>query len=315
MKSFLRRFQARLLVLVLLVPVVPALSAQEKDRVDTSAEPGWNLFSVKQDVELGRQSAAEIERQVRLLRDARVEKYVNAVLARLTKVAPGARYPYRARVIDAREINAAALPGGFLYVNRGLIEAARSEAELAGVLGHEVAHVALRHGTQQASKAYAAQAGLGLIGRLLGRGRENREALIEAIGGLGLDAAFLKFSRNDEYQADHVGLRLVNEAGYDPEAMATFFDKLREEARRDPGRLEQFLSSHPAPGDRAARLRADLGQIDRAPRRSAVGDFEAIRAQLRRLPAPADRAARGTPLAPGPPEASLRARQGEGGEP
>jgi predicted Zn-dependent protease len=314
MKSFLRRLPGYLALAVAL-SIASAVSAQEKDRVDASAEPGWNLFSVKQDIELGRQSAAEIEKQVRLLRDARVEKYVNGVLARLTKVAPGARYPYRARVIDAREINAAALPGGFLYVNRGLIEAARSEAELAGVLGHEVAHVALRHGTQQASKAYAAQAGLGLIGRLLGRGQGNREALIEAIGGLGLNAAFLKFSRNDEYQADHVGLRLVNEAGYDPEAMATFFDKLEDEARRDPSRLERFLSSHPAPGDRAARLRADLDQIDRAPRRSAVGDFEAIRAQLRRLPAPADRAAHGTSLAPSPAEASLQAPLVERGDP
>jgi len=297
MKALLRR-HTRSLVVALSFWLAAPVSGFAADHVEVSTEPGWNLFSVQQDVELGRQSAAEIERQLPLLRDQKVQKYVSAVLSRLTQAAPGARYPYRIRVVDSREINAFALPGGFLYVNRGLIEAAESESELAGVLGHEVAHVALRHGTQQASKAYAAKAGLGILGRLLGGGKGNREAVIEAIGGLGLNAAFLKFSRNDEYQADHVGLRLTNATGYDPRAMVTFFGKLQDEARRDPSRLEQFFSSHPAPADRAAHLRDDIEELDPKPRRSAVGDFAAVRAQLRRLPAASDRSARGTSLAP-----------------
>ena len=131
--------------------------------------------------------------------------------------------------MNASEINAFSLPGGPMYVNRGLFEAARSEAELAAVLAHEMAHVALRHGTHQASKAYLGQAGLGILGGLLGKNGKNTAQIVSAVGGLGLNAAFLKFSRDDEYQADQVGAEIMAGAGYDPVAMATFFELLRGE--------------------------------------------------------------------------------------
>jgi len=217
-----------------------ALSAREVD-------PGFNLFSVAQDVEIGRQSAVEAERQLPLLGDRSVDRYANDVLGRLAAEAPGARYPYQIKVVNSTDVNAFTLPGGYMYVNRGLVEAARSESELAGVLAHEAAHVALRHGTHQASKALVARAGIGILGALLDGDRGNSGKLLDAIGGVGLNAVFLKFSRDAEHEADLVGARIMRDAGYDPAAMADFFELLRREQRRDPGRVEQFFSSHPPP--------------------------------------------------------------------
>jgi hypothetical protein len=251
-------------------------------------KPGFNLFSVEQDIEIGRQSAAEAERQLPIVRDQSLERYVNAVTRELANAASGPRYPYRVRVVNASEINAFTLPGGFLYVNRGLIEATRSESELAGVLAHEVAHVVLRHGTHQASKAYAAQAGIGILGGLLGRnGSSNTNAVINAIGGVGLNAVFLKFSRSDEYEADLLGVRILSRAGYDPDAMVSFFELLNRERRREPGKLEQFFSSHPAPADRATRLRAEADRLGPVDRPKEVGGFTGIQQALRGQPAPA----------------------------
>ena len=151
---------------------------------------------MQQDIEIGRQSAAQAERELPVMRDASLERYLNDVAQRLVAVAPGARYPYRVRAVDSSDINAFTFPGGFLYVNRGLLTATRNESELAGVLAHEISHVALRHGTHEASKAYGAQAGLGILGGLLGRGKSGTtQQIIQAVGGLGLNAVFMKFSR------------------------------------------------------------------------------------------------------------------------
>ena len=262
--------------------------------------PGFNLFSVEQDVEIGRQSAVEAERQLPLLRDRNVDRYLNQIIGKLAAKAPGARYPYAIKAVNASEINAFALPGGPMYVNRGLFEAARSEAELAGVLAHEMAHVALRHGTHQASKAYLGQAGLGILGGLLGKNGGNTAKIVNAVGGLGLNAVFLKFSRDAEYQADQVGAQIMAGAGYDPVAMADFFELLRSEQGRDPGKVEQFFSSHPSPADREARIR-ETGREPAVAGSRDVGGFDRMRAGLRRLaPAsPRGRAAVGRATEPG----------------
>jgi Zn-dependent protease with chaperone function len=276
----------RLTAAVLLAASATVAVAQEDPK------PGFNLFSVEQDVEIGRQSAAEAERQLPILRDASLDRYLNAVVRRLAAAAPGAKYPYRIRAVNSDDINAMTLPGGFMYVNRGLIEAARSEGELAGVLAHEVAHVALRHGTHQASKAYAAQAGLGILGGLLGRDSGRTRDIIGAVGGLGLNAVFLKFSRDAEHEADLVGIRTLKRAGWDPGAMASFFEVLRREQSRDPGKLEQFFSSHPAPADRMARLQAEAERL--GPERNAreVGGFADVQAELSGRPLSSRRSAR-----------------------
>ncbi|PYQ14926.1 MAG: hypothetical protein DMF80_11095, partial [Acidobacteria bacterium] len=164
MTKSLRRTALTAVLCVIALPA--ALLAQA-----TQVKPGFNIFSEQQDVDIGRQSAAQAERQLPLLNDPRVENYAGQIIRRLAAAAPGAHYPYQIRVVNASDINAFSLPGGFMYVNRGLIEAARSEPELAAVLAHEMAHVALRHGTHQASKAYLTQAGIGILGGLLGNGR------------------------------------------------------------------------------------------------------------------------------------------------
>jgi len=248
----------------------------------TEVSPGFNLFSPEQDVEIGRQSAAEVERQLPMLDDRNVQNYVSKIGERLAAEAPGPDFPYQFKVANLSDVNAFALPGGFMYINRGLIETARDEAELAGVMAHEMAHVALRHGTNQASKAYLAQAGLGVLGGVLGQGTTSQ--IIGAIGGFGLNTLFLKFSRDDEEQADVVGAQIMARAGYDPMAMASMFETLRQQAGRDPGKFEQFFSSHPAPKDRAARIQKEAKLIGSVNRRGSVGNFDQVQARLEAMP-------------------------------
>ena len=179
-----------------------------------------------------------------------MDRYLNKIVSKLAAKAPGARYPYTIKAVNDPAINAFSLPGGPMYVNRGLVEAARSEAELAGVLAHEMAHVALRHGTHQASKAYLGQAGLGILGGLLGKNGDNTAQIVNAVGGLGLNAVFLKFSRDAEYQADQVGAQIMAGAGYNPVAMA---DVLRAPPQRAGPRSRQggAVLQRPSPAGRS----------------------------------------------------------------
>jgi len=264
----------------------PAVAAALFSLSLASATPAAaiNLFSVQQDAEVGRQAAQDAERQLPMLRDGTTEGYINAIVQRLAAVAPGPRFPYRARVVNAADINAFALPGGYVYVNRGLIEAVRNEGELAGVLAHEMAHVAQRHGTSQATKAYGAQMGVGLLGSLLG-GRDHRLGVGEqVIGSLGLNALFMKFSRNAESEADRVGAQMMSRAGYDPMAMASFFDLLAAQQRGNPSAVSQFFSDHPSPQNRSASIRALAAQLGRG-RGTQVGGLQTVQARLDQMPA------------------------------
>jgi len=274
-----RTFQAQS---VLLVSALVLCASPGARAAASRATPGFNLFSVEQDIEIGRQSAAEAERQLRLLNDRNVDRYLNEIVRKLAAQAPGARYPYAIKAVNASAINAFSLPGGPMYVNRGLFEAARNEAELAGVLAHEMSHVALRHGTHQASKAYLSQAGLGILGGLLGKNGKNTAQIVNAVGGLGLNAVFLKFGRDAEYQADLLGAEVMAGAGYNSLAMANFFELLRSQQGRDPGKLERFFSDHPPSADREARIRDQAGSL-RLARSRDVGGFDRMRADLRKL--------------------------------
>jgi Zn-dependent protease with chaperone function len=248
----------------------------------TQFKPGFNLFSPAQDQEIGRQSAEAAERQLPILEDQSIEAYIDRIGVRLAKVVPGAEYPYQFKVVNASDINAFALPGGYLYVNRGLIEAAQNEGQLAGVMAHEMAHVALRHGTSQASKAYVAQTGLGLLGGLVGKDDPSAEQRIAALGGFGLNTLFLKFSRTAEEQADVTGAQMMAEAGYDPADMVDFFEILASEQKRNPSKVEQFFSSHPAPANRAARINDEIELLDVKPIRP-IGGFAQVKSELGRM--------------------------------
>lgn len=273
------RYSGALLALSLAVVPVSVTPIDAQQIEIKRAPSGFNVFSVQQDVELGRQSAIEAEKQLPLLNDPVTDRYLTSIIERLAAQAPGARYPYEIKAVNANEINAFALPGGPMYVNRGLLLAARSEAELAGVLAHEMSHVALRHGTEQASKSYLGQAGLGLLGGLLGE-RTTTSQIVSAIGGFGLNAVFLKHSRGDEYEADALGAELMSKAGYDPNAMASFFAVLRQEQGRNPSKLERFFSSHPPPANRENRIRQLASQLGGGRGQEVVGGFASIRGRL-----------------------------------
>lgn len=276
----------------------------------TQVKPGFNLFSLQQDVEVGQQSAIEAEKQFPILRDARATEYINRLGKTLAAQAPGEHYPYTFKIVNASDINAFALPGGPIYVNRGTIEAAQSEAALAGVIAHEISHVALRHGTHQASKAYLAQAGLGVLGGVLGNGTLG--TIIGAVGGLGLNTLFIKYSRDAETQADIIGAQIMARAGYNPLDLARFFETLQRESQRNPSSLENFFSDHPSPANRTKRIEQEAALLHYQGRSREVGGFDEVHSMLARMqkaPSMADLARRQ------PPAGGDRTRQRQGGAP
>ena len=246
----------------------------------TSIKSGFNLFSPEQDVQIGQESAAEVQRQMPLLSDAEVNQYVNDIGRRLAANAGGPKFPYTFRVVNASDINAFALPGGPIYLNRGIIDNARNEGEVAGVLAHEIAHVALRHGTHQASKAHAAQAGLSILGGLLaGKTGSNTAQILNTIGGVGLNVLFLRFSRELETQADVRGAQILAASGYAPADMVSFFQTL---SKADTAKKTTFLSDHPAPPDRIARINkeAQLLRVSQSPTTN-VAQLQRVQSNLR----------------------------------
>ena len=239
---------------ILAMALALMMSAAVAD-AQTKIKSGFNLFSAEQDVEIGRQSAGEVERQMPLLNDSQAEAYVNDIGRKLAANAGGPKFPYTFKVVNASDINAFALPGGPIYLNRGIIDNARNEGEVAGVMAHEIAHVALRHGTHQASKAYGAQAGLSILGGLLGGKVGNNTAqILNTVGGVGMNVLFLRFSREAETQADIRGAQILAASGYTPADMISFFQTL---AKASPAKKTNFLASHPAPPDRISRIQKE----------------------------------------------------------
>jgi len=223
-----------------------------------------NKYKVSDDVQVGRQAAAEVERQVPILNDSYVQSHVEGVGQRLVNAIPSEfqhpEFRYFFKVVNARDINAFALPGGPMYINRGMIEAARTEGEMAGVMAHELAHVALRHGTAQATKAqkYSVLAGIGAIAGAVIGGAPG------AIIGQGSQAAvgtyFLKFSREYETEADILGAQIRARAGYDPRDLANMFRTIQSQGGSGSGGPE-FLSSHPNPANRYERINQEAAML------------------------------------------------------
>src|SRR5262249_27652009 len=223
----------------------------------------------------------EAERQLPILRDSAVQSYVNRIGQRLATNAGGPNFQYQFRVVNASDINAFALPGGFVYVNRGVLDQARNEGEVAGVLAHEISHVALRHGTHQASKAYLAQAGIGILGGILGgRVGQGTADIINAVGGIGLNALFLKYSRDLETQADVRGSQILAASGYSPVDMINFFQTLENV---DKAKKTNWLSDHPAPPDRIARIQreAQMLRVSNTPTTN-VAELRSVQSQMSR---------------------------------
>jgi Zn-dependent protease with chaperone function len=286
--------------------------------------PGWNLFSVQQDVQLGKEAAAEMERQAPVVHNRQVDDYLNVLLRKLQRSSyartlnrDGSRgdlFPFTIRAVAEKKINAFSLPGGPVFVNTGVFEAADNEAQLAGVLAHEMSHIVLRHGTKQLTAQNLVQIPLVLASALTGHSLWGQLAQIGI--GLGANSVLLKFSRSDEEQADYNGAEIMAEAGYNPVELGRFFEKLESQGGRESA-IEQFLSDHPNPGNRVAAIEEEIRQM---PRRSYVedqtGQFQRIKDVVRHLPAPpkvrGDFAEAGTaPPAPtAPPSDRLRLYQG-----
>jgi hypothetical protein len=244
-------------------------------------KPGFNIFSPEQDIELGRESARKISRQAPLLKDQQTVAYVRRLGAKLAAKAPGHKFPYQFEVVAVREINAFALPGGFIYINAGAIAAARNEGELAGVIAHEISHVALRHGTNQASKAYLAQVGFDVLSTITGGEDTDLGKVINAIGGAGANVVFLKMSRSAETESDLEGARIMAEAGYDPRDMASFFKTLEAQEKQSGQQGPEFLNDHPDPGNRVESITRALPSlpVSSNPVHDS-DDFERIKSRL-----------------------------------
>ena len=244
--------------------------------------PGYNVFSKQQDVELGREAAGEIRKQVEIVDNQDLQRYIRDLGARLAEQPQADEYPYEFTLINEDSINAFALPGGPIFVHSGLLSAAETEGQLVGVLAHEVSHVALRHGTSQASKAQMIQLPAVLAGAVMGQQSVWSQA--GQIGlGLGLNALIMKYSRSAEKQADALGARIMAGAGFNPVEMADFFAKLEEQGGPRPPAL---LSSHPSPGNRVRLVRAEMEAFPPADYGYASGHFPRSKQLVAQLPPP-----------------------------
>jgi beta-barrel assembly-enhancing protease len=238
-------------------------------------KPGMNFFSVEQDVQLGKENAAQVEKQMPLLNDSAVQQYISRLGLKLAAKAPGPEFPYTFKVINQKDINAFALPGGPIYVNLGTIQAADTEAQLAGVIAHEIGHVVMRHSTNQASKQMMAQVPLAVLGGKLGGGVMGQLAQLGI--GFGVGSVFMRYSRQAESQADLIGTDIIHDAGYDPRAMAQFFEKLESQGG---ARGPQFLSDHPNPGNRASAVSAEAATLPKKQYQGDSSDFRSIKQKV-----------------------------------
>jgi predicted Zn-dependent protease len=264
-------------------PDVKAGSKQDVDAIgNRGVGKGVNFYSLEREMALGKSLAQEVERSSKLIDDPVVSEYVNRVGQNLVRNSD-AKVPFTIKVIDSDVVNAFALPGGFFYVHSGLILRADSEAELAGVMAHEIAHVAARHGTKNATKGEIAQmATIPLI--LLGPGGWAGYGLYEGLN-FAIPMSFLKFSRDAEYEADYLGLQYMYAAGYDPNAFVTFFEKVEAEEKRQPGTVPKFFSTHPPTPERVVSIQKEIGNVLPARDQYIVttSEFDTVKSRLRRI--------------------------------
>jgi Zn-dependent protease with chaperone function len=241
---------------------------------------GINFYSVEREIALGKSLAQQVERSSRVVDDPVVAEYVNRVGQNLVRNSD-AKVPFTIKVIDSDVVNAFALPGGFFYVDSGLILRADSEAELAGVMAHEIAHVAARHGTRDATKGQLAQlATIPLI--LLGPAGWAGYGIYQGLN-FAIPLSFLEFSREHEYEADHLGLQYMYKAGYDPNAFVTFFEKIEAEEKRQPGTVPKIFSTHPPTPDRVVGIQKEIENVLPARDQYVVttSEFDSVRERLR----------------------------------
>ena len=280
MKRLLQNPTAARLFLVPVLTAALALPAATQTRIERHK----NSYSPKQDVELGRQAAQEVRQQMPLLNDGRTEEFVERIGDRLVDQIPGEfrepEFSYSFDVVNLRDINAFALPGGPMFLHRGMIQAAQTEGEIAGVMAHEIAHVVLRHGTAQATKGQKFQLGA-LAGQVLGAVIGGRAGAVVSQGSqIGLGTYFLKYGREYEREADLLGAQMMARAGYDPREMARMFQTIEKQGG---GGGPEFLSDHPNPGNRVQSINREAEMLQ-VQGRGTTGELPSIHARLNQMP-------------------------------
>jgi predicted Zn-dependent protease len=292
-----RRFAALAVALSMLAGPAAAFGADDKqeskDGKEKQAKPlkdkenplligkrsingGINFYSLEEEAKLGRRLAAEVDGKAKFITDPVINEYINRIGQNVV-LRSDAKAPFTIKIVDSPDVNAFALPGGHLYVNSGLILAADSEAEVAGVMAHEIAHVTARHGVEQASKGRLLQylsIPLLFVGGVPG-------LILQNVANIAVPLSFLKFGRGAEEEADRLGLQYMWAAGYDPTAMMSFFEKLKAKEKAKPGTLAKIFSTHPTTGSRIEKARALL---ERFPERSeytiSTSEFNDVKAKL-----------------------------------
>jgi beta-barrel assembly-enhancing protease len=270
-----------------LVVLVAISSAAAKDKKKDPEEignrdvgKGVNFYSIEKEIALGKQLAQEVERQAKIVDDPIIAEYVNRVGQNLVRNSD-AKVPFTIKVLDAEEINAFALPGGFFFVNTGVLLNADTEAELAGVMAHEIAHVAARHGTRQATRGQIINyASIPLIFMGGWTGYAIRQG-----AGLAIPLGFLTFSRGFESEADFLGLQYLYKSGYDPTAFVDFFEKIQSKEKKKPGTMAKIFSSHPMTDDRIKNSQKTIQDILAAKPEYVVttSEFNDVKERLMRM--------------------------------
>lgn len=266
--------------LALLAPVAGLAKDKKKDPDEIGnrdVDKGVNFYSLEKEIALGKQVAQEVERQARIVDDPIISEYVNRVGQNLVRNSD-VKVPVTIKVLDSEDVNAMALPGGFFYVNSGLIMKAESESELAGVMAHEIAHIAARHGTKQATRGQLvnlATIPLIFMGGWTGYGIRQATSIVVPIG-------FLSFSRGFEAEADLLGLQYLYKAGYDPTAFVDFFEKIQSDEKKKPGTMAKVFSSHPLTDDRIKTAQKNIQEILTAKPEYVVttSEFNDVKARL-----------------------------------
>jgi len=270
---------------------------------------GPNFYSLEKEIALGKQLAQEVERSSKLIDDPVITEYVNRVGQNLVRNSD-ARVPFTIKVIDSDEVNAFALPGGFFYVNSGLILRAQEESELASVMAHEISHVTARHGTKNATKGQILQlATIPLV--LLGPAGLAGYGLYEGLN-LALPLTYLKFSRDAEREADFLGLQYMYKSGYDPNAYVTFFERIQADEKRRPGTIPKVFSTHPPTPERIENAQKEIARIlpNRPEYIVTTSEFDSVKERLRNIMFA--RKAQGN--APGKPSLRTRTEQRQKGQ-
>jgi beta-barrel assembly-enhancing protease len=261
----------------LLLPILMSLSLLTGCATNMSNVGGFNLVSVDEEKQLGDKLALEIQKQYKVVNDPEVQAYIERVGKKLLTGARKVEFPYTFQVVKDDSINAFAIPGGHTYVNTGLIKAAASETELAAVMAHEINHVVARHSTKQLTKQYGYEFVAGL---LLG----NQAGLSKVAADLFGKAGLLYYSREDEAQADYLGVETMYKAGYNPEGMVSFFRKLEAESKSNPSKLASFLSSHPQTPDRIRNIQQEIAQLPpKSYNAPSEGEFQRVKAKVQAL--------------------------------